>query len=111
MSSRWRNGVNKKEHGGNLRQFACPDKIKIREYIGAHEMAHVLFHQSKCSRKIELCEALLTELNENGKIQTISSYAKENYRELFAELYALRHCGGEIPAEAEKVLKEVLKQC
>lgn len=109
ISSRWRNGVKKKEHDDELRKFACPSKEKIREYIGAHEMAHVLFHRSKCPRKVELCEALLTLLNENDKIRAISSYAKENYRELFAELYALRHCGGEIPAEAENILKEILK--
>ena len=105
----WRNGVNKKEHNNKLREFACPNKEKIREYIGAHEMAHILFHRSQCTQKVKLCEALLTELNENDKIQAISSYAKENCRELFAELYALRHCGGEIPAETESVLKEVLK--
>ena len=109
ISEIWRNGVLKREHDGILRLYACPNKEKIREYIGAHEAAHVLFTKSKFGEKIQKCEALLTELNENGKIQTISSYAKENYRELFAELYALRHCGGEIPAEAENVLKEILK--
>ena len=109
VSEIWRESVAKRIHDGKDRLFACPSKEKIREYIGAHEAAHVRFALSQNPRKQKICETLLTAMNENGTLRTISAYARRNYRELFAELYALRHCGGGIPAEAESAIEGILR--
>lgn len=109
LSEVWRNGVLKPQHDGKIRKLACPSKEKIREYVGAHEAAHIIYHNSGSSKKKQTLERLLTQMNENGTLSAVSTYARKNIKEFFAELYAMRYCGEELPKHVESQIKEILQ--
>jgi|GEM_PF-3029446 len=74
-----------------------------------HEFGHAVYNRSTLSHKESLLRGIFEKALQSGDYRMISDYATTNYREFFAESFAMYRRGDTLPVYVKDFIEKVMK--
>ncbi len=94
---------------GGIRFLAIDKKENFLRHVVDHEFGHAVFNRSVLTNKESLLRGIFETAMDSGDYKAVSDYAATNYREFFAESFAMFRRGDTLPAYMKDFIEKVMK--